>query len=112
MKFMNKNTTPQNAVQEFTKEELENAMRVITAMQNENSKITVKVTDEAKNSKPVIGNSYHKGKDIEETLTYKTVVMITQSDGLKLEAYAKELNKSRAAVVRTAIIEYLDNHAA
>lgn len=112
MKFMNKNTTPQNAVQEFTKEELENAMRVITAMKNENSKITVKVTDEEKNSKPVTGNSYYKGKTVEETLNYKTAVIMTQADGLRLETYAKELNKSRAAVIRVALIEYLDNHAA
>lgn len=79
--------------QEFTKEELSAAMRVIQAMQIDNSKVTVKVSEEP------------KGK-----VKMNINMLLTQNENTKIRNYTKKTGIKYATLAKYAMLEYINNH--
>ena len=84
---------------EFTAEELENAKKVITAMQDKNVDIVVKVEQPKKRVKE------------RERLNYKLWSQVTAKEDEIIRTYAKEHEMSMAALTRRAILTYIENNA-
>ena len=83
---------------EFTAEELENAKKVITAMQDKNVDIVVKVEGKKKVEK-------------KERLNYKLWSCITEKEDEMIKAYAREHGVTVSALIRECVMTNITNNA-
>ena len=84
---------------EFTAEELENAKKVISAMQDKNVDIVVKVEGQKKKER---GKQY----------VFQTSVALTTEQEKLMKTFCAKNNVKIAEVMRTAFDEFMLNHAA
>ena len=84
---------------EFTAEELENAKKVITAMQDKNVEIVVKVEQTKKRKKE------------RERLSHKLWSQVTEKEGEIIRTYAKEHETTVSALIRRGVLTYIENNA-
>ena len=84
---------------EFTAEELENAKKVITAMQDKNVDIVVKV------------ESQKKKVEKKERLNRNLWSCVTEKEGEMIKAYAKEHGVTVSALVRECVMTNITNNA-
>ena len=85
---------------EFTAEELENAKKVISAMQDKNVDIVVKVEGQKKKAEK------------KERLNHKLWGCITEKENEMVRAYAKEHGITVAALTRECVMTHITNNAA